>query len=87
MKQSIVVEIAGSFIGVAIDDAGAGFGFVAVDERLRDLAGRRWPTLGSLRFAARRAMRSQPAQRRCRHDGRVADGASEPRQPSSDTGA
>ncbi|WP_198374096.1 hypothetical protein [Neoroseomonas rubea] len=62
MRQSIVIELMGRFIGVAIADAGSGYGFVAVDERVRDLALRRWPTLGSLRSAARRALQKQPAQ-------------------------
>lgn len=87
MKQSIVIELAGHFVGVAIDDAGPGFRFVVVDDRLHDLAGCRWPNLASLRFAARRALRCRSGQGPARRDATVACGPDEERQPSSDGSA
>lgn len=81
MKQSIVIELMGSFIGVAIADADSGYGFVAVDERLRDLARRRWRSLGSLRSAARRALQHRKAQE---DEGRIASAISGYRCVSED---
>jgi hypothetical protein len=87
MRYSIVVELAGSFVGVAIADARAGYGFVAVDERLRDLAGSRWPNLASLRFAARDVLRRQSVPPHRSRDGSAVEGAVEGPRLSPETPA
>jgi hypothetical protein len=52
MLQSHVIEVAGTFVGAAVDDrrhASGQFRFVAVDPRVGELDGSEWPTLPDLK--------------------------------------
>jgi len=54
MLQSHVIDVNGTFVGVAVREAGS-YRFVAVDVRLDELDGRLWPTLAEVRRRVRAA--------------------------------